>query len=91
MGITIAVTGQSAAAPPMRVIWRLKQRINKTLQGAKPDLSVSDVQRSSIPGVYKKFQGRGLPFTRMLMALKFIVGDFYRINGAEVVNVSDET
>jgi len=89
--LPIGVTGQTAAAPANEgSLEEIKQRINKTLQGAKPDLSVSDVQRSSIPGVYKVSLGQGPAIYTNADGTSFIVGDFYRINGAEVVNVSDE-
>lgn len=88
VGLTGSATAGSAAHEGS--LEEIKQRINKTLQGAKPDLSVSDVQKSSIPGLYKVSLGQGPAIYTNADGTSFIVGDFYRINGAEVVNVSDE-
>jgi thiol:disulfide interchange protein DsbC len=90
--LPVGLTGSTASSAPTNDgnLEEIKQRINKTLQGAKPDLSVSDVQKSSIPGVYKVSLGQGPAIYTNGDGSSFIVGDFYRIKGAEVVNVSDE-
>ncbi|MEY4588746.1 MAG: hypothetical protein RL497_822 [Pseudomonadota bacterium] len=90
--LPVGLTGANKTATPGNdgSLEEIKQRINKTLKGAKPDLSVSDVQKSSIPGVYKVSLGQGPAIYTNADGTNFIVGDFYRVNGAEVVNVSDE-
>lgn len=90
--LPVGLTGAATPAAPANdgSLEDVKQRVNKTLQGAKPELSVSEVQKTPIPGLYKVSLGQGPAIYTNGDGTNFIVGDFYRINGAEVVNVSDQ-
>jgi thiol:disulfide interchange protein DsbC len=85
-GAKSAPAGQAGALS----LEEVKQRINKTLQQAKPDLAVSDVQPSPIPGLYKVSLGQGPSIYSNADGSHFLVGDLYKVSGAEVVNISDE-
>jgi len=90
--LPVALTGNSSIAQVASEpsLDEVKQRINKALQAAKPDISVADVQKAPIPGLYKVSLGQGPAIYSSADGSYFVVGDLYRISGAEVVNVTDE-
>lgn len=95
--LPVAVTGAPVAAPVAASagvaepsLEEVKQRINKTLQSAKPDVAVSDVQRSPMPGLYKVSLGQGPAIYSTADGTFFVVGDLYKVAAGDIVNVTDE-
>lgn len=69
---------------------QVKQAISTGLQAAKPGITVTSVEPSVIPGLYKTMIGEGPQVYATADGKYFIAGEVFEVSPGKIVNLTDQ-
>lgn len=69
---------------------KAKQTISASLQAAKPGITVSSVESSVIPGLYKTMIGDGPVVYATADGKFFVAGEVFEVSPGKIVNLTDQ-
>jgi thiol:disulfide interchange protein DsbC len=69
---------------------KVKQAISSSLQAAKPGITVSAVEPSAIPGLYKTTIGDGPEVYATADGKFFVAGEIFEVSPGKIVNLTDQ-
>ena len=88
---TVAVSVYAADEPKKDAgLEKVKQAISASLQAAKPGITVSSIEASVIPGLYKTTIGDGPQVYATADGKFFVAGEVFEVSPGKIVNLTDQ-
>ncbi|MBC6903866.1 DsbC family protein [Saccharophagus sp. K07] len=90
LSMVVAASAYAAEAKKEPNLEQVKQTISAGIQAAKPGLTVTSVETSVIPGLYKTQVGDGPVVYATADGKYFIAGEVYELSPGKIVNLTDQ-